>query len=134
MNNTTRFSLSDATKTLVQNVFAEMMESCHGITGLLISTVDGHVVSSSFRGGATNENRLAAMTSSLLALGESLSKEADQDLCKHIIVQNTTGVIVTQRFGKSLVLTSIADGHTNLGMLHSVTRIAANKLAAFKKD
>ena len=41
---------------------------------------------------------------------------------------------MTQRFGKTLVLTSIADTSTNLGMLHSVTRTAANKLAAFKKE
>lgn len=134
MNHTTRFSLSEGTKALVQDVFTEMMESCYGITGLLISTVDGHVVSSLFRGEALQENRLAAMTSSLLALGESLSKEVEQEACKHIIVQNTMGVIVTQRFGKSLVLTSIANSQTNLGMLHSVTRIAANKLAAFKKE
>jgi predicted regulator of Ras-like GTPase activity (Roadblock/LC7/MglB family) len=134
MNNTTRFSLSEASKQLIHQVFADMMESCHGITGLLISTVDGHVVSSLFRGETMQEARLAAMTSSLLALGESLSKEAKQDECKHIIVQNSDGVIVTQRFGKSLVLTSIADTATNLGMLHSVTRIGANKLAAFKKE
>ena len=87
MNSTTRFSLSESTKELVQNVFTEMMDSCHGITGLLISTVDGHVVSTLFRGIAMQENRLAAMTSSLLALGESLSKEAKQEVCKHIIVQ-----------------------------------------------
>lgn len=134
MSNTTRFSLSEESKLLINNVFTEMMDSCHGITGLLISTVDGHVVSSLFRGKSMQDARLAAMTSSLLALGESLSKEAEQDLCKHIIVQNSEGMIVTQRFGKSLVLTSFADTKTNLGMLHSVTRIAAIKLAAFKKE
>ncbi|PTQ87895.1 roadblock/LC7 domain-containing protein [Agitococcus lubricus] len=133
MNITTRFSLSESSKALIHEVFHEMMDSCHGITGLLISTVDGHVVTSLFRANM-QDTRLAAMTSSMLALGESLSKEANQNLCKYVIVQNSEGMIVTQRFGKSLVLTAIADQSTNLGMLHSVTRVGANKLAAFKKD
>lgn len=133
MSTTTRFSLSDASKSFVSTVFAEMMENCHGINGLLISTVDGHVVTSLFR-ETLEENRLAAMTSSLLALAESLAKETKQDLCKYIIVQNSLGVLVTQRFGKSLVLTAIADQSTNLGMLHSVTRMGVNKLSDFKKE
>lgn len=133
MTITTRFSLSETSKDLIHSVFNEMMESCHGITGLLISTVDGHAVTSSFR-EPMQDNRLAAMTSSMLALAESLSKEANQNLCKYIIVQNSEGMIVTQRFGKSLVLTAIADQSTNLGMLHSVTRVGATKLSAVKKD
>lgn len=133
MNTTTRFSLSEATKEFINTVFSEMMETCHGINGLLISTVDGHVVTSLFR-VTLEENRLAAMTSSLLALAESLARETKQDTCKYIIVQNSEGVLVTQRFGKSLVLTAIADQSTNLGMLHSVTRTGVNKLSEFKKE
>lgn len=132
MNTSTRFSLSEESKQHIQVVFAEMMENCDGINGLLISTVDGHVVSMLFR-TTLQENRLSAMTSSLLALAESLAREVNQDECRYIIVQNTEGVLVTQRFGKSLVLTSIADKATNLGMLHSVTRAGVAKLADFKK-
>ncbi len=133
MSTTTRFSLSDTTKAFISTVFGEMMETCDGIDGLLISTVDGHVVTSLFR-VTLEENRLAAMTSSLLALAESLARETKQDVCKYIIVQNNEGVLVTQRFGKSLVLTAIADKATNLGMLHSVTRTGVNKLSEFKKE
>lgn len=130
---TTRFSLSDTSKAFVNRVFEDMMEACQGITGLLISTVDGHVVTSLFR-DTLEENRLAAMTSSLLALAESLARESHQNPCKYIIVQNEEGVLVTQRFGKSLVLTSIADKSTNLGMLHSITRNGVTKLSDFKKE
>src|SRR6218665_2957289 len=117
----THFSLSDASRELIQSVFVEMMENCSGITTLVVSTVDGHALTS-HHSETIDESRMAAMTSSLLALAESLAKEVKQNACRHIIVQNSDGVIVTQRLGKSLVLTSIAGQNTNLGMLHSVTR------------
>ena len=73
-------------------------------------------------------NRIAAMTSSLLALAESMAKESEHGLCQHIIVQNGDGVIVTQRLGKSLVLTSMAGRGANLGMLHSVTKSGVEEI------
>lgn len=126
MSASTRFNLSDNSRELIKTVFADMMEKCHDITALLVSTVDGHALLSS--GAIKDESRVAAMTSSLLAIAESLSKETEQNACQHIIVQNEDGILVTQRLGKSLVLTSIAGKSTNLGMLHSVTRSGVEKI------
>jgi predicted regulator of Ras-like GTPase activity (Roadblock/LC7/MglB family) len=132
MNNTTRFSLSDSSRDLIQSVFAEMMNNCNGITALVVSTVDGHALTT-LHGETVDESRMAAMTSSLLAIAESLAKEARQNVCRHISVQNSDGVIVTQRLGKSLVLNSIAGQGTNLGMLHSVTRAGVEKIISLHK-
>jgi predicted regulator of Ras-like GTPase activity (Roadblock/LC7/MglB family) len=133
MSNTTRFSLSEEANKFVLTIFAEMMDMCSGITGLVVSTVDGHAVLSNFRGELLAENRISAMTSSLLALGESISKESKQSFCKYVVVQNADGYVITQKFGKSLVLTAIADKNTNLGMLHSATRVGTEKLSSFNK-
>jgi predicted regulator of Ras-like GTPase activity (Roadblock/LC7/MglB family) len=123
----THFGLSDGSRDLIQSVFVEMMESCSGILALMVSTVDGHALTS-HHGELLDESRMAAMTSSLLAIAESLAREAKQNVCQHIIVQNSDGVIVTQRLGKSLVLTAVAGKSTNLGMLHSVTRVGVEKI------
>ena len=128
----THFSLSDSSRELIQSVFVEMMENCSGITALVVSTVDGHALTSQ-HSETIDESRMAAMTSSLLAIAESLAKEARQNICRHIIVQNSDGVIVTQRLGKSLVLTAIAGQSTNLGMLHSVTRAGVEKIISRHK-
>lgn len=132
MNTATRLGLSDDSKSLIRSVFEEMMANCEGIDGLMVSTVDGHSLISSYR-RPMDASRLAAMTSSLLAISESLSREASQDVCRHIIVQNTEGVLVTQRLGRTLVLTSMADKTTNLGMLHSVTRAGVEKIIRMRK-
>lgn len=129
----THFSLSDTSRELIQSVFAEMMQSCNGITALVVSTVDGHALISR-HDAVIDDNRMAAMTSSLLAIAESLAKEARQNVCQHIIVQNSDGLVVTQRLGKSLVLTSMADHKTNLGMLHSVTRVGVEKIISRHKQ
>ena len=133
MSNTTKFSLSDEAKGFILTIFDEMMDMCSGITGLVISTVDGHAVLFKFTDKPLAENRISAMTSSLLALGESLSKESRQSLCRYVIVQNADGYVITQRFGKALVLTAIADKNTNLGSLHTATRVGTEKLSGFNK-
>jgi predicted regulator of Ras-like GTPase activity (Roadblock/LC7/MglB family) len=133
MSNTTRFSLSDEARGFILTIFDEMMDMCSGITGLVISTVDGHAVLFKFTDEPLAENRISAMTSSLLALGESLSKESRQSLCRYVIVQNADGYVITQRFGKALVLTAIADKNTNLGSLHTATRVGTEKLSSFNK-
>lgn len=132
MNMSTRLHLSPNSLELIQAVFSEMMKSCDGIKGLMVSTVDGHSLTTSFL-QKFDDSRLAALTSSLLAISENLAKETEQNLCRHIIVQNANGVLVTQRLGKSLVLTSIADDGTNLGMLHSVTRAGVEKIIKLHK-
>lgn len=132
MNMSTRLYLSASSLELIQSVFSEMMKNCDGIRGLMVSTVDGHSLTTSFQ-QAFDESRLAALASSLLAISENLAKETEQNLCRHIIVQNANGVLVTQRLGKSLVLTSIADESTNLGMLHSVTRAGVEKIIKLHK-
>lgn len=126
MSTSTRFNLSESSRDLIRTVFSEMMDKCHDITALFVSTVDGHALIAN--GVYQDENRMAAMTSSLLAIAESLAKEAEQSPCQHIIVQNADGIIVTQRLGKSLVLTSKAGKGANLGMLHSVTRSGVEKI------
>jgi len=133
MSNTTRFSLSEEARGFILTIFDEMMDMCSGITGLVISTVDGHAVLFKFTDEPLAENRISAMTSSLLALGESLSKESRQSLCRYVIVQNADGYVITQRFGKALVLTAIADKNTNLGSLHTATRVGTEKLSSFNK-
>lgn len=132
MNMSTRLNLSASSRDLIQTVFAEMMKNCDGIKGMMVSTVDGHSLTTLYH-EKFDENRLAAMASSLLAISENLAKETQQNICKRIIVQNSEGVLVTQRLGKSLVLTSIADQHTNLGMLHSVTRAGVEKIIRLHK-
>lgn len=111
-----------------QSVFDEMMIQSDAVYGVLISTVDGHDVVKCFKQDMP-ASKLAAMMSSVLALGETVAVEAGQEQCRYVIVENSNGYILTLRLKEKLVLTVIARANANLGMLHSIARSAVEKLA-----
>ena len=94
-----------------------------------MSTVDGHDVTCKFKYDMP-ASKLAAMMSSMLALGETVAQEARQNECRFVIVESSDGYLLTLRLGERLILTTIAGKNTNLGMLHSVSRSAVEGIAA----
>ena len=126
---TQRINLPVEVENLCQEQFDQVIDSCHGVYGVLISTVDGHEVIKKFKQDMP-ASKMSAMTSSLLALGETIAREAGQQLCRFVIVENSDGYVLTLRVGQKLVLTTIAGTETNLGMLHSVSKSAAEAIGS----
>lgn len=114
---------------LCHKVFDEMMSKSDAINGVLISTVDGHNVVHDFKSELPYE-KLSAMLASMLALGENIAAEAAQKNCRFVIVENSDGYILTLRLKEKLVLSVIASAEANLGILHSLSRNGAKKLAS----
>lgn len=114
-------------KSIVDSKLKELVEENNGIYAVILSSIDGHAIAK-YTTKEFAESRLAAMTSSCLALGEKIAKESDQSGCDFVIVQNENGFIVLKRIGTKLVLTSFADKSTSMGMLLSGTRNVAENL------
>lgn len=96
---------------------------------MVLSSLDGqrlaHVAAPD-----TNSARLAAITGSLCALGETLGRELGQRDFRDVMVQMGTGIAVVQRIeGRRLVLMSAAGARANLGLVSSHTRFCAEALA-----
>ncbi|MFL1468009.1 roadblock/LC7 domain-containing protein [Marinobacter sp. HN1S83] len=120
--------ISESGENFCQEVFGHMMEQSHAVYGVLISTVDGHDVTKRFK-REMPAAKLAAMMGSVLALGETIAKEAQQERCRYVIVENSDGFILTLKLKEKLVLTVIASADANLGLLHTLSRNAVEKLA-----
>lgn len=105
----------------------ELLTQQSGIYGTLLSSIDGHRIAEAQQRNL-HVSKLAAMTSSVIALGESLAKEAEQSQCQFVIVQNRDGYIVTQRLGKQHALTAFATSAVSLGMLLAAVRSTAEAL------
>ena len=97
-----------------------------------LSTVDGN----SFAFASTREdiidNRIAAMTSSLLALSESLSKEALKGMCSYNAISSNYGSVVTVRVPtkrKLHALSLCTDTTDNMAMAMRLSFDTADKLA-----
>lgn len=125
----TETQLSERLESACQETFSQMMQASDAIYGLLISTVDGHDVAKNFKKDLPAA-KMAAMMGSMLALGETVATEAKQKLCRYVIVENSDGFILTLKIKGDLVLSVIASANANLGMLHSISRNAVEKLAA----
>ena len=90
-----------------------------GVTAALVATTDGFEVASVLHQTLSAE-KMAAMTSSILALGEAVLAEADLDNCKNVVIESGTGLIVMLAIddpGNELLLSVIADRNAMLGQV-----------------
>jgi|GEM_PF-1526071 len=110
--------------------FDALFDRIPGLYGVLFSTADGDPVSTRFNADDMQRERLAAMSSSLVALGETMAKGAHQQACDYVIVQSGDGYIVSLRIGKRLLLSAFASKDTNLGMLLSSCQGTAEAISA----
>jgi uncharacterized protein len=83
-----------------------LVEEHPDVTGALVSTVDGFPVAAHLR-QPDAAPRLAAMTSSLIALAEAISREAHAGECRDLVIEGSTGRVlmmdVPQPAGKLLL-------------------------------
>lgn len=109
-----------------------LIDHCEGAYGAILSTIDGNELTAATQRELPT-SRIAAMSSSLVALGETMAREARQQACKFVIVENSDGYAVTMRITPRLVLTSFAGKQANLGMLLSSSRATADVIASSVK-
>lgn len=123
----TKINLSDNAKTFIHGKIDDMFNVCDDIYGAVISSVDGHLVLDVIK-RELPVKKISAMTSSLMALGETVSKESEQGVCEYVNVENKDGRVIVLRVGESLTLTTLSSKNSNLGMVLSASTIAANAI------
>lgn len=90
-----------------------------GVTAALVATTDGFEVSSVLH-QSLSAQKMAAMTSSILALGEAVLAEADLSDCRNVVIESGGGLIVMLAIGdprNELLLSVIADSNAMLGQV-----------------
>ncbi len=112
---------------IIVAALSRMLKSCPGSIGALVATADGFSVARVFKKSVA-ESTLAAITSSIMSLAESLAKEAEQGACRNVVVEGEDGSIVSLRINERRVLTAIASTHASLGMILSAARSCVDQL------
>ena len=95
------------------------MSQTSGVTAVLVATTDGFEVASVLHKTLSAE-KMAAMTSSILALGEAVLFEAELNDCKNVVIEAGDGLIVMLSVGDArceLLLSVIADKNAMLGQV-----------------
>ena len=112
---------------IIVAALSKMLETCPGSIGALVATADGFAVARVFKKSVA-ESTLAAITSSIVSLAESLAKETNQGACRNVVVEAEEGNIVSLRISDRRVLTAIASTHGSLGMILSAARSCVEQL------
>ncbi|MFO1349305.1 MAG: roadblock/LC7 domain-containing protein [Gammaproteobacteria bacterium] len=120
--------LAEQEKQKAERELQKLLDTCPGAHGALLATADGFVVAKVFKEDMADKT-LAAISSSLMSLAESVAYEGRQGPCQNVIVEAEAGHVVSLRINHTRVLTVIAARRTRLGMLLSAAKVGAEQLA-----
>lgn len=101
-----------------------------GIDSAAVVSGDGFQIAAVLRHGVAGE-KLAAMTSSLLALSEAVVRELSMQLCRNVIIESEQGSVVTLRVPmakRELLMTVLCSDAASLGSVLFAARGAASSL------
>ncbi|MDI1300833.1 MAG: roadblock/LC7 domain-containing protein [bacterium] len=108
-------------KLVLQTRLEELVNEGGQVEAALAVTTDGHMVASAQR-KEYSLKRLAAMGSTLMSLGDTITKELQMGSCKNIISENEDGIVVFMHITKNLVMVSLTSSRGGLGLLLSSSR------------
>ena len=125
-------SLPPGLREAAQQEAAACVADVSGVTASVVATVDGFDVASAFR-GAHDAARIAAIASSISAISNVVSLEAQLGNFKSVTINTDAGFVIVhavQRPDVELVINVIADGSAILAQAMHRLGIMAKVLAA----
>jgi predicted regulator of Ras-like GTPase activity (Roadblock/LC7/MglB family) len=99
--------------------------------GAFLSTADGHSLLKVER-EKSDPQRVAAISSSILALGERFGSELEHQQCKHVLVETEKHLVLVQRVptpSKRAILATVAESSITTGLFLSTSRRCAENLS-----
>ncbi len=109
-----------------------MVQEIEGVQAVVVATIDGFEIAAEIRSGL-QAARISALASSIAAIGEVVSSEAQLGSVRSVTVDTVAGaaMIYTIRHGESaFVLIVIADSRTLIGQIAYRTAAAARSISA----
>ncbi len=119
--------LTDAKKQELEQTLKGLLEQADVIDAAVVVTVDGHLQAMAQKQDYPLE-RVAAMGSSFMSLGDTITAELKMGVCRNIISENESGIIVFMHINDSMILVSMTTDTSALGLLLSHSRIHAQKM------
>lgn len=101
------------------------------VAGTLLSTMDGFEVAASV-GSQVSPMKMAAMTSSLLALAEAVSRESSVGQCRDLVIESSAGLVLMMDVPSTThrsVLTVLCTEAAVLGRVRWAARNAREAIA-----
>src|SRR5258705_13947710 len=104
-----------------------MQAAAPDIEASAVVSVDGLIIASALQQGV-EEDRVSAMSSAILSLGERISGELGRGGVDQVYIKGSKGASVLTSIGDEAVLTALARDEAKLGMIFLEMRRAAEDL------
>jgi len=105
----------------------ELVEESSDILGALVTSSDGHAWGQVLPVGFDGK-RFAAMSSALMALSDTLAREAKKGPTVNVMIEGMEGNIYVLHAGKNLSLTVFTNIKPNLGLTLAQARRAVDRI------
>jgi predicted regulator of Ras-like GTPase activity (Roadblock/LC7/MglB family) len=118
-------------KAICERGLSDLVQLATGVDTALIATPDGFEVAYVARVQMVNAARLAAMSSSMLALGDAMARELAFKTCAQIVMEATGGFLLVSALPcarAELVLSALAPTTSTLGMAMVAMRRCAKTI------
>jgi uncharacterized protein len=96
-----------------------LVSTTSGVNAALVVTSDGFEIASVLHSDLSPQ-KMAAMTSSMLALGEAILGEANLNDCQNVVIESNGGLIIMLSVGdpsRELLLSVVTNGQAMLGQV-----------------
>lgn len=117
-------------RAVCQELIEALVATHSEITGALVSSVDGFEIAATLP-QSRSAAKLAAMSSSLVALGEAVSTEGGVDGCVNVVIEAESGRLMLMDIPGSTrnLLTVICDNSSTLGHVLWAVRECSRELS-----
>lgn len=126
-------STSDRLKLQCESELELLLKKHPSIFFISLASVDGRSFAHAQGNQASDPQRIAAMTSSLLGLSESYAREASRSTCRYSVVAMENGSVVTVRIPTKSLRFALAIGATDMENLATILRAALDGAATLAK-
>ena len=120
-------ALSEEFRGHMSELLHELVDESSDIVGALVTSSDGHAWGQVLPPGFDGK-RFAAMSSALMALSDTLAREAKKGPTVNVMVEGMEGNIYVLHAGKNLSLTVFTNIKPNLGLTLAQARRAADRI------
>jgi predicted regulator of Ras-like GTPase activity (Roadblock/LC7/MglB family) len=120
-------ALSDDFRAQLNTLLTALVDESSDILGALVTSSDGHAWGQVLPAGFDGK-RFAAMSSALMALSDTLAREAKKGPTVNVMVEGMEGNIYVLHAGKNLSLTVFTNIKPNLGLTLAQARRAADRI------
>lgn len=131
MSSPGQVQLPSAARQQARDEAQAIMDEIAGVTAVVVATIDGFEIASVMRSDL-NASRIAALASSIAAIGEVVSAEARLGRSRSVSVDTEAGLAViycVHRSDTSLVINVLARADAIVGQVNYRTAAAARRLS-----